>query len=101
MPVRLLLVALVERFSDLRQLQSSKHSPEQRKWLLGKFDLYKEHHSKKTLKTFFPSIYEEYFTLWPPTPTAEAIEAANGDETVASVQVRKDEQIVRDCHSPG
>lgn len=38
---------------------------------------------------FFPSLYEEYHTLWPPTPTAENTQAAGGNAAVALAQVQK------------
>jgi hypothetical protein len=54
-----------------------------------------EHHEKKTLPRFFPSVYEEYFTLWPPTITQEAIEDAKGDAAIALARVRKAQETVR------
>ena len=68
---------------------------------MEKFALYKVHHDAKTLRQFFSSLYEDYFVLWPPTPTPEGIEAANGNMAVAVATVRKDEQNVRDFEFPG
>ena len=61
---------------------------------MEKFELYKEHHEAKTLTVFFPSLYEEYFGHWPPTPTAEEIEAENGNVAVATVAAQKAEEVV-------
>ena len=49
------------------------------------------------LSSFFPSLYEEFFSHWPlPLPTAEGIEAAEGDILVAVANMRKLEERVRD-----
>lgn len=63
---------------------------------MTKYELYKAHHASKTLGVFFPSLYEEYFSHWPPTPTAEDVEAAGGKSAVAIVAVQKAEETVRD-----
>ena len=97
MPVRLLLTAFVGKFSDFQQLQQTTYSTKQKEWLVEKFELYKEHHDRKTLKLFFPSLYEEYFAIWPPIPTAEDVKDAKGDTTVATSRIRGGEQKVRDC----
>ena len=68
---------------------------DQRKWLVEKFPLYQRHHDSKTLKQFFPALYEEYFALWPPTPTTEAIAAVDGDIAAATAGVYKTEANVR------
>jgi len=47
-----------------------------------------------TLTLFFHPLYEEYFALWPPTPTEEDIETAKGKTEIAVAKVRKDEQKV-------
>ncbi|KAF9785373.1 hypothetical protein BJ322DRAFT_1020909 [Thelephora terrestris] len=62
--------------------------PDQKEWLVEKFELYKEHHDKKTLGQFFPPLYEEYFARWPPTPTDEELEAAGGKTATAVAGVR-------------
>lgn len=62
---------------------------------MEKYELYREHHEAKTLTIFFPSLYEEYFALWPPTPTAEEIEAEQGNVAVATVIAQKAEEAVR------
>ena len=100
MPVRPLLVGLVRGLSDLQQFQPSERPLDQKKWLAEKFEEYKDHHSSKTLKIFFPTVYEDYFALWPPTPTAKDLEAANGNAKVATVRVQKTEQKVRDRSPP-
>ena len=56
-------------------------------WLKAKYELYKDHHANKTLPWFFPSLYEEYFTVWPPTPTMQDVEATGGDTAVATAGV--------------
>ena len=89
------LLHLLVDFPDPRRFQSSKHSSDQRKWLTGKFELYKEHHNTKTLSTFFPALYKEYLGLWPPAPVAKDIEAAGGNLDVAIAGVRKTEETVR------
>jgi len=65
------------------------------RWLCQKFEIFKEHQSKKTLTQFFPALYEEYFALWPPVPTPEDLEAVKGDEACAITKVREYEQEVR------
>jgi len=76
--------------------QSSTRPIDQKKWLAEKFELYKEHHNNKTLGQFFPPLYEEYFSSWPPAPTAQDIGAANGNIAVAISAIRKVEEHVRD-----
>jgi hypothetical protein len=61
-----------------------------------KFELYKEHHDKKTLGQFFPPLYEEYFARWPLVVPAEEIEAAGGNTAIAMSKVRTVEERVRD-----
>lgn len=63
---------------------------------MEKFELYKEHHDKKTLGQFFPPLYEEYFSRWPPTPTEEQSEAAGGKPAIAIAAARTAEEHVRD-----
>ena len=63
---------------------------------MEKYELYKEHHNNKTLGQFFPPLYEEYFSSWPPTPTVQDVEVANGNTAVATSEVRKAEEHVRD-----
>lgn len=57
---------------------------------------YKKHHDAKTLGQFFPRLYEDYFALWPPTPTPEVLEAMKNDMNVAVAKVQSDEETVRD-----
>ena len=61
---------------------------------MHKFKVFREHQDRKTTNTLFPSLYEEYHTLWPPTPTAENIEAAGGNAAVALAKVQKDVERV-------
>ena len=61
-----------------------------------KFELYKKHHAAKTLGQFWPSLYEEYFSKWPPTPTAQDVEAVASKAAVAIAGIQKIEQIVSD-----
>jgi hypothetical protein len=61
-----------------------------------KFELYRKHHAAKTLSQFWPSLYEEYFSEWLPTPTAQDIEAVAGNAAVAITGIQKIEQIVSD-----
>ena len=63
-------------------------------WLAEKYLIYRHHHDSRTLKQFFPSFYKEYFDLWPPTPTAEAIAAEGGEITKATVKVQQAEERV-------
>jgi len=86
---------------DPSRLQQSTRPPDQKKWLVEKFEAYKKHHAAKALTQFFPSLYEDYFSLWPPTPTEEDLEAAKGNAAVALVKVQEAEQTVRDFNSPG
>jgi hypothetical protein len=60
-----------------------------------KFPLYLKHHGDKILDQWFPSLYTEYFALWPPTPNEEEIEAASGNIAAATAQVYKVEERVR------
>ena len=71
------------------------HPTDQKKWLKEKYTLFKVHHDAKTLGQFFPRLHEEYFAQWPPTPTAEDIEAVDGDTAIATARVWKAEEIVR------
>lgn len=66
---------------------------------MEKYDLYLVHHDNKTLGQFFPPLYEEYFTQWPPTPSAEVVKAAK-DITIATAQARTKEENVRDFDLP-
>jgi len=91
---------LLGGFPDPSRSQQSTRPPGQKKWLVEKFELYKKHHATKTLTQFFPSLYEEYFLSWPPTPTEEDIKAAKGNAAVALVKVQQEEQKVRDFNSP-
>ena len=43
-----------------------------------------------------PPLYEEYFSSWPPTPMVQDVEAAGGNTSIATIAVRKVEEIVRD-----
>jgi len=63
---------------------------------VGKFKIFKEHHLTKTLGLFFPRLYEEYFELWPPTPTDEDVAKAQGKTEVAIAKVRRTEERVSD-----
>jgi hypothetical protein len=63
---------------------------------VAKFELFLEHHDKKSLGVFFPPLKEEYFALWPPMPTADEIRAANGSIDVAVAGGRKVEEHVCD-----
>jgi len=58
-----------------------------------KYEIFKEHHDRKTLSVFFPPLYEEYFALWPPTP---AVQGEGGGTAIADPNIRKVEEIVRD-----
>ena len=84
----------LQGFVDPLRLQASTCSLDEKKWLVEKFKLYKEHHAKKTLGQFFPPLYEEYFASWPPIPTAEGIEAAGGNKATATAKVRTTEEHV-------
>ena len=43
---------------------------------------------------FFPSFYEEFFSHWPPAPTAEELNASGGDTPIATAVARKAEETV-------
>ena len=40
-----------------------------REWLIAKYPSFLEHQANKTAGQFFPSLYEEFFSKWEPTPT--------------------------------
>jgi len=54
-----------------------------------------DHQANKTLGQFFPPLYEEYFSKWPPTPTKEEISEAAGVVAIAAATVRQVEEYVR------
>lgn len=56
---------------------------------------FKTHHIDKTLGRFFPTLYEEYFGKWPPTPTTQGMDAV-GNPAIATAMVRKTEENVSD-----
>ena len=65
-------------------------------WLVKKYNSsFKLHHANKTLGQFFPPLYEEYFAVWPPTPTTQGMDAV-GNPAIATTMVRKTEEIVSD-----
>ena len=65
-------------------------------WLVEKYESsFKAHHIKRTLGQFFPSLYEEYFASWPPTPATQGMDAA-GNPAVATAKARKTEENVSD-----
>ena len=84
----------VRRFPYLPWFQPSARPLEQIDWLVAKYEIYRTHHAAKTLGQFFPSLYEEYFTQWPPAPTAQDIEAARGNVAVAISGFRKVQEHV-------
>jgi hypothetical protein len=98
MPVCARLIASVGGLPDVQQLQVSKRPPAQKKWLAEKYALYRRHSDKGSLDQFFPSLYTEYFLLWPPIPTAEDLAAAEGDIAVATSKAQGLEQIVSGDH---
>lgn len=57
--------------------------------------MFKDHHDRKTLTQFFPPLYEEYFALWPPVPTAEFVQGEGKNMENAVVVIRKEEEQVR------
>ena len=77
-------------------IQASTRPLDQKVWLVDKFEIYKEHHDKKTLGQFFPPLYEEYFLKWPFTVTEEEVSAAGGKTATAIAKVRSIEENVRD-----
>ena len=78
------------------QPAQQKRDPEQLKWLAMKYLLFLDHQANKTTGQFFPPLYEEYFSMWPPTPTEENISEASGSVAVATATVRQKEEYVRD-----
>jgi len=74
---------------------SDPESP-QRAWLKYKYPQFLDHQANKTISRFFPSLYEEYFSQWPPTPTEEEVSEAGGNIAVATAIVRQIEEHVRD-----
>jgi len=70
--------------------------PNQKKWLTEKFEIFKEHHDRKTLTQFFPTVYKEYLALWPPIPTEKDIDTAKDKMEVAVAIARKNEEKVSD-----
>jgi len=81
------------------QPANPKRSAAQHEWLTKRFAQFLDHQVNKTTGQFFPSLYEEYFAKWPPTPTKEDITQANGDVEVAVAVVRQAEERVRDLES--
>ena len=78
------------------QAVHSKRGSVQYEWLAERHAQFLSHQLKKTTSTFFPRLYEEYFTEWPPSPTEEEIAASNGEISVATTIVQKIEENVRD-----
>lgn len=78
----------------------SKRNSSQKKWLTEKFALFLDHQAKKSTGQFFPSLYEEFFAKWPPTPTEEEKAKADGKLTVATARARQAEETVRDFEFP-
>lgn len=78
------------------QPANSKYTPAQLEWLRAKFVEFLHHQVNKTTSQFFPPLYEEYFSTWPPTPTKEDINEAGGEVAVATAASRQIEERVRD-----
>jgi hypothetical protein len=74
----------------------SKRDSVQNVWLVEKFPQFLDHQVNRTLGQFFPPLYEEYFSRWPPTPTEEDITEAGGNTAVATARARQTEEHVRD-----
>ena len=72
-----------------------KRGSARNKWLVENYPQFLDHQAKKTTSQFFPSLYEEYFSKWPPAPTEEEVNEANGKVDVAVAKVRKFEERVR------
>jgi len=64
-------------------------------WLTKKFPQFLEHQANKTGNQFFPSLYEEYFSKWPPTPTEAEVAEAGNSVAVATATARQTEELVR------
>jgi hypothetical protein len=77
------------------QSAHSKRNDAQKKWLTPKFLLFLDHQLNRTTGQFFPPLYEEYFSMWPPTPTEEDITKAGGNVAAATARVRQTEEHVR------
>jgi hypothetical protein len=77
------------------QPANSKHTLAQHKWLTEKFPQFLQHQANKTGGQFFPSLYEEYFAQWPPTPTEEDLSKAKGNIAVATAAIQQLEEKVR------
>ena len=90
----------VGEFPNFWRLQPSTRPLEQKQWLKEKYKLFQSHHNHKTLGQFFPALYEEFFSRWPVTPTAKAIEATEGNAASAAANLRKVGERVRDVYLP-
>ena len=79
MPVRVSPNYVVKNYSDRLVRQKTKNTPDQKRWLTEKSKIFQEHHDRKTVDLFFPSLYEEFFAAWPlPAPTEANVQAADG-----------------------
>jgi len=89
--------AFCSYLSSLTRFQpaNSKHTAAQVEWLTGNFSSFLDHQAKKTTKRFFPTLYEDYFKIWPPTPTEEEITEAGDNLAVATAKVQESEETVR------
>ena len=83
--------------SDFLQLQKSMFTLELRGWLTEKYKIFLEHCNRKTPGLFFPPLYEEYFTLWPPSvPAVEGTQGLKDNTAVAYAKAQTTEEHVRD-----
>jgi len=95
-PVRPPVFYLQRHHLTVCQPSHSKRSSAQQEWLTVKFAQFLDHQANKTAGQFFPALYEEYFSAWPPAPTEEQIADAGGNTAVATAKARQDEEHVRD-----
>jgi len=83
-----------------RHSSKSKSKPKKldprRDWLIAQYPTFLIHQANKTANQFFPSLYEEYFAKWNPTPTEQQISQAGGNVEIATATVRQTEERVRD-----
>jgi hypothetical protein len=83
-------------FDSLR-CQRSTYTTEQKGWLAEKHLVFLQHHDRKSNSVFFPSLYEEFFVLWPPSPpTANGTRGVKNNVAAAVADIRKTEERVRD-----
>ncbi|KAF9779307.1 hypothetical protein BJ322DRAFT_1113652 [Thelephora terrestris] len=74
-------------------MPQSTFTPEQKRWLTEKYKIFLVHCDRKTPGLFFPALYEEYFTLWPPPVLAvEGVQGPRNNSAIANAKARTTEE---------